>query len=805
MRISTKYQFPFAKYPAVRLALLFSAGIILNSYIQLSLWVWLLLLSLSVLAYGKIEYHSRFGVNRTLYSLLVTCYMSAIFALGGFWHTFHTGKQNYSAEIFKTYKWEELTFHGEVYAINRTSTGKYQIDMAVDTTKFKTSEMWTKSYNMRALLNPGDVKISKKLTLGDRLLIKAVIYPLEDKRNPHEFDYKKYLASKEIYVQSGIQSVISHTKERRHFTWNVIRQKVLNAIDTNFIPEIRPLAKALLIGYKNELEREDKIAFSRAGLSHIMAVSGLHVGFILAPFWLVIPFFWTFRYGKQLGMILLILILFFYAGLTGFSASVSRASLVGSFLVYGRLFHKVRDSKNLTAVAALIILVINPADIFNIGFQLSFSAVYIILLTSPTINRYLPPRIRFSWYGMPVMITIISILVQAGLFPLLIYYFDEFSIIGPIANAVVVPFLTIAVPVALFLLPVAMIFPAISQSLNIPVQLFLESLNYFVNWTSALEWSWIQANISSPFLFLIWLFAIFSVATWTIPNLRWKYIGGFLFALCLYQGELLIEKISDPKLEVTVFDVGQGDATLISTPNDKHFLIDTGRWTPTYNSAKYVIIPHLKAEGISRLDAVFHSHPHADHIGGTSELIDQFPIDTIYNAGAHYDSRLYHNYLQKAGQKKIPVKSLSAGDILNLDPSIKMLVYGPSTGGNISNVNNSSLILELIYRSTEFLFMGDAESKQEYRLLENYPDFVDTDFLKVAHHGSKTSSNNLLLKSAAPDISTISLAKTNRFNHPHPDAVYRLQQTKSKLFFTSLEGALKFESDGSIIRRIPWE
>lgn len=805
MRRSTKYQFPFAKYPAVRLALLFSAGIIFNSYIQLSLWVWLLLLFLSVIMYGIIEHQYRYGVNRALYSMVVTCYLSTVFIFGGFWHSFHIGKPNYSAEIFQAYEWEELTFHGEVYAINQASSGKYQIDMAVDTTIFETSEIWTNAFNMRALMNPGDNKIAEKLTLGDRLVINAIIYPLEGKRNPHEFDYKQYLGSKEIYVQSGIQSVISHAKERKHFTWNIIRQRVLDAIDNNFKPEIRPLAKALLIGYKNELKREDKIAFSRAGLSHIMAVSGLHVGFILAPFWLVIPFFWTFRYGKQIGMLLLVLILFFYAGLTGFSASVSRASLVGGFLVYGRLFHKIRDSKNLTAVAAVIILLINPADIFDIGFQLSFTAVYIILLTSPTITRYLPPRIRFSWYGMPVMVIIISLLVQAGLFPLLVYYFDEFSIAGPIANAVVIPFLTFAVPVALFLLPVAIIFPAISQILNMPVQLFLESLLYFVKWTSALEWSWIQVNQSSPFFFLIWLFAIFSIAAWTIPNLRWKYVAGFLFVLCLYQGQLLIEKISGPKLEVTVFDVGQGDAALISTPNDKHFLIDTGRWTPTYNSAKYVIIPHLKTEGISRLDAIFHSHPHADHIGGTSELMDHFPIDTIYNAGAHYDSKLYHDYLRKAERKKIPVKSLSAGDIVNIDPSMQIFVYGPSDGGKISNINNSSLILELVYKSTEFLFMGDAESKQEHRLLENYPAFIETDFLKVAHHGSKTSSNNHLLKSAAPGIATISLAKTNRFKHPHPDAVYRLQQTKSELYFTSLEGALKFESDGTTIHRIPWK
>ncbi len=677
--------------------------------------------------------------------------------------------------------------------------------MSVDTTRFNSPDVWPENFNMRAILNPADTELPAQLTLGDRLIVNATVIPLEGKRNPNEFDYKRYLASEEIYVQAGIQSFISHINRRNFISWNSLRHKVLTAIDINFNPQTQPLAKALLIGYKHELDPEDKTAFSRAGLSHIMAVSGLHVGFILAPFWLIIPFFWTFRYGKQTGLAILVLILFFYAGLTGFSASVSRASLVGGFLMYGRLFHKVRDSKNLTALAALIILLVNPDDIFDIGFQLSFGAVYIILLSSATISHYLPDWIRFSWYGMPVMVVVISILVQAGLYPLLVYYFGEFSLIGPLANALVVPFLTFAVPAALFLIPIALAFPDLSQIMNWPIQVFLENLHEFVRWTSTLDGSWIQTNLESPMLFLIWISALFAIAAWTIPKLRWKYICGFLLVLCLYQGQLLYEKTALPVMKITILDVGQGDATLISTPNNNHFLIDTGRWAPSYNSAKHVIIPHLKAEGISRLNAVFHSHPHADHIGGTVELIDHFPIDTIYNAGATYDSNLYRTYLQKAAQKDIPVKSLSAGDIIDLDPSIRIFIYGPGSTKTFTNVNDHSLILELIYGSTEFLFMGDAEVNQEKRLVTNYPDLLDTDFLKVGHHGSKTSSNNILLKAATPDISTVSLARSNRFNHPHPDAIKRLRQTNSELYFTSLDGALQFESDGTTIRKVQWK
>lgn len=803
MNPKNTYRFPFAKYPAVRLALLFSAGIVLEKYLQLPPWIWLIILFTAVIVYGIGERSAASHMRQDMYILTITGYLAVVIVFGGLRYSISHATPDHSRDVFSVYVWEELTFHGEIYRIREAAGGRQQIDLAIDTTDFGNDNRWHKTYNLRAVLDSSAVEAPARPGVGDRLVFRATVYPLEPKRNPHEFDYKKYLASENIYVRTGIREILSH-EHSGGSGWNRIRRYVLSAIDTNFSPSVRPLAKALLIGYKNDLNRHEKLAFSRAGLSHIMAVSGLHVGFILAPFWLVIPFFWTFRYGEQAGLILMVALLFFYAGLTGFSASVTRASLVGGFLVYGRLFHKVRDSKNLTALAAVIILLVDPAALFSIGFQLSFSAVYIILLTAPVINRILPPRIRFSWYGMPVMVVIISVLVQVGLYPLLIYYFGEFSLIGPLANALVVPFLTIAIPFALFLLPFSSVAPAVTRLLNRPVLEFLKYLNNLVERAAGLEWSWIQSHLDGPVPFLIWISALFVIATVTIPRLRWKYISLFLFVLCLHQGQAVLDKLSPPTLKITVFDVGQGDAVLISTPGNRHFLIDTGRWSPGYNSAGHVILPHLEADGITRLQAVFHSHPHADHIGGTPELIEQFPIDTIYTSGVSYDSNLYRTYRRRASQYNIPVRSLSAGDLVYLDPSVTILVYGPDNNGPASNVNNSSLVLELVYGETEFLFMGDAEYNQEKKLINQYRDFLDTDFLKAGHHGSRTSSHPELITETTPEISVVSVALNNRFRHPNPEAVLRLRKNDTKLYFTSLEGALLFESDGTAIRKKEW-
>jgi competence protein ComEC len=792
------YQFPFASYPAVRLALLMGLGITLDYQWDLNSFLWLILFALTTTGYliGEIIYSK--WMKSYGYNLVIFCYLGMILSFGATWHSFFDYREPpLEAQVLNTYTWEEITFAGAVQQINQTSTGKYQINVSVDTTVFPDDLHWPKSYRIRAVLNPEDHPIPKSLQLGNSIIFSATVYPLEEKRNPSQFNYKQYLASQGIYTQVGIQR-IEHLSSPpgQILTWSTMRRHILAAIDSNFSQKTASLAKALLIGYKNELERHEKISFSRAGLSHIMAVSGLHVGFILAPFWIMIPFFWTLRYGKEMGLMLLMGILYFYAGLTDFSASVTRASLVGIFLAYGKLFHKVRNSKNLTAVAALLILLIKPSDLFSIGFQLSFCAVYVILLTAPVIQHWLPNSIRFGWIGKPIMIIVISLIVQVGLFPLLAYYFGEFSLIGPLANAFVIPFLGIAVPFALLLLLLAFILPELALLLNTPIDLFLSWLNWFVDVAAGLPWSWIQVHIGSILFFGIWIAAIFFVASLPISKLRWKVLAILLLFLSLDQGNKVIQKLKPATLQLTFFDVGQGDAALISTPNGKHFLIDAGRWQPDYNSATYVIIPHLKEQNIEKLDAVFLSHPHADHIGGILELIGTIPIDTIYNSGASYDSQLYQSYHREAVHHQIPIVSLTAGDQVSIDPAIRLFVYGPKDQSAGSNVNNHSLILELIYGKTEFLFMGDAEKAQENLLTDIFPELADTNFLKVGHHGSKTSSTSRFLQIATPERGVVSLDKQNRFEHPHKQATQRLHKYINDIHFTSLEGAARYYSDG---------
>ncbi|MDZ7716613.1 MAG: ComEC/Rec2 family competence protein [Balneolaceae bacterium] len=460
MGSQTTYRFPFASYPAVRIALLLITGILISRFFSIPIMFWGIVLFSFAAFFFLFNYLSTRSFNTVHFRLSIIFYLFLTVSFGGFWHAFQTNSQKpLTQNLLDIYTWETIRVEGELHSLKQTNTGKFQLDVETLGITFSDSVKTTSPVNIRAVWNPDKMPLPDNLSLGDQIAFEATVYPLEAKRNPYQFDYKNYLASLDIFTQVGVDSVIFIQSSKETYSWSNIRQATLNLIDQNFGSETQSLAKALLIGYKNELDRDEKIAFSRVGLSHIMAVSGLHVGFLLAPFWFLIPYVWTFKYGRQIGLIFLIGLLFFYAGLTGFSASVTRASITGGFIMYGRLFNKVRDTINLTALAAVIILLFDPAELFEIGFQLSFGAVYIILLVMPAINKTLPPAIRFRWHGKLLMIILVSIVVQVGLFPLLSYYFGEFSLIGPLANAIVIPGLTIIVPYALFLLLLSAVSP----------------------------------------------------------------------------------------------------------------------------------------------------------------------------------------------------------------------------------------------------------------------------------------------------------------------------------------------------------
>ena len=799
------YRFPFATYPALRMALLLIAGIALSHIYGGDIPpVHYLGISASFLILWAIfEWSPIVKSDLWKSSLCVAMSCIAIVSFGATLLSLENHRKKTiisSAEPLSMYAWESIQIEGYILSRGRSSSGRNVYEFEVQKTILPEGVIWPSTYRLRIYGVEGAPLIHESHSGAEATV---TLYEFPEKRNPHEFDYGKWLLNRGIVAHGELNSV-QRSYKIGGISWSGLRQRVLSNVDSLFPDRQAALAKALFIGHKKELTEETRQSFSRAGLSHIMAVSGMHVGFVVAPFWLLIPWLWRWKSGKYLGIVILTTLLISYAGLTGFSASVNRASIMAWLLTYGKLFQKQRHSVNLLAVAALILLIIRPSELFEIGFQLSFSAVLIILLIMPEAQRLIPLRYRFGWQGGLMTVILISIIVQAGLFPILAIYFGEFSIAGPLANALVVPLLGVIVPAGLALSVSGSLLGSGASVIAVPIRWALTWIQEVAHEVGGSDLSFLEVNTMSVWIFPMWLFLVMVIASARLPAIRWKMLILFMVALSLFLADNFMQSVAkDHELTVTALDVGQGDAIHIETPGGKHILVDAGRWSPSGSSGDRVIIPYLEFKGINQLDAVILSHPHADHIGGIPDMIGAIPIHAIYQSGADYDSRIYDRYISLAKQHGIPVKMVEAGDMIDVDPLIRLFVLGPEDGHMArSNVNDMSVVFRLEYGATSFLFTGDAEITQERELMRRYGDFLDTDFLKAGHHGSKTSSTYPFLQYITPEISVTSLAFHNRFSHPHREAVLNLHRIGAKNYFTSLSGALIFSSNGKYIEKV---
>jgi competence protein ComEC len=705
-------------------------------------------------------------------------------------------------KFLELYSWENVVIEGLVKEKGFTAGGKRVYTIEVINTVFEEESTISENYRIRLY----DDEPGRDLLNGTELKAEIQLYAFPERRNPHDFDYGGWLHNQKIVAHGELVLLISKSNEQKRIGWIKIREYVQSNIDELFSADLAPMAKALFLGYKAEISDDTKQYFSRSGLSHIMAVSGLHVGFIVAPFWFIIPFLWTKKWGKWLGLLLLTFLLLGYAGLTGFSTSVSRASLMAWLITYGKLFSKVRNSINLTAGAAIILLIIDPHQLFDVGFQLSFSAVFTILLLMPEAQRLIPIRYRFGKTGALATLVLISVVVQGGLFPVLTYYFGEFSIAGPVANAFVIPLMTVAVPAGLFYSVLPQIFFPFTTYAVFPVEWSLGWVEGVAEYIGSSDWSYFSFTNDSGLLFLLWLILILFLASSRIPEMKWKLLICVLFVLNLFMLEQTFKKSGDPVLRITFLDVGQGDAIHIQTPSQKHILVDAGRWSPGYDSGSGVINPYLKHVGIEEIDAVILSHPHADHIGGIVPIIENFKVQNIYQSSYAYDSQLYQNYLGKTDELNLPIKNIYAGDQIELEENVRIYVLGPMMrSSNPSNPNNSSVAIKIVYGDQSILLTGDAESQQESKMANIYGGFLRSNLYKMGHHGSRTSSTETLLEVVEPKISVATLAFRNRFRHPNRDAVSRVSKFTQENYFTSLQGAVVFESDGKSIRKVDWK
>jgi competence protein ComEC len=403
-------------------------------------------------------------------------------------------------------------------------------------------------------------------------------------------------------------------------------------------------------------------------------------------------------------------------------------------------------------------------------------------------------------------IALLSATIQLGMLPLLALYFHRVSLVGPLANIPAVVLTGLIVPLGFLTLAASFLSHAASAALARVLGWLVTVLAGSVDWFAGLHWS--SYRIPGPpwwvlTSFLITLACMAAAARTKRRN--WQIVAAvplaaLLFVVATYP---FAPKLERGKLEVTVIDVGQGDSLFVGFPDGHTMLIDGGG-TPGYSrqstmrigldTGEQVVSPYLWRRGVKHLDVVALTHAHQDHIGGLAAVLDNFQVEALW-LGRDADSNSYRALIQEARVRGVPVIHHTQGDLIAW-PGVEDHVLWPVTSqGSDPPKNDDSLVLRLVYGKTSMLLAGDVERPVENSLLhDSFP--LNADFLKVGHHGSKTSTTPAWLWQVGPKIAAISVGENNSFGHPNAEVIGRLETAGVHIYRTDRDGAITIVSDG---------
>ena len=793
------------EYPLVKFIIGFIVGILLDIFVHVELWLLILLFILFILL--AISIKKIIVSTKTLYHL-IPVYFSYII-LGLLIAGLHS--EDYKSQLTNFYKEKDSKLYAEVLSIEMARD--YEIEFKVNIDSIIISD---------SVFNHEELLICKlrtdslhrkifydNINPGNKIYLTGTYQKGREERNPGEFNYQKYLTSKKIagiftiYDSDSVNITDQNVNHFRSLLF-AVRKSIDAIIKDLHKPETAGLIKGLILADRSEINYETKTEFINSGVIHVLAVSGLHVGYIL-----IIVVFVFGRFGIYTRAFLTIFALLFFMLLTGASPSVTRATIMSIVIIIAFLTNRSTNIINSISFAAIIILLIDPDELFNPGFQLSFSAVLSIGIIYPIFQRSVHKlRIKKKWIEYILLFAAVSLSAQIGTLPFTLAYFSKLSVIALLTNLVVIP--TIGVILAIGIITIitgyfSYFIAGIFASANDLITYLLTIIIRFAG-KQDISFLWIR-NYSVYDSIVYYILLIVVIVTLYNSKKIWIKFSVIILAfssILIYSSFDDTQLFDKNKLNIMMIDVGQGDAFLIQFPNGKTALIDAGEANPFIDNGERIIIPLLDYLGIDKIDYGFISHLDLDHYGGFVSLIFHNRIKEVYRPLPDSTSKSLRleNYFAK---KKIKTnyyerKMIDVGNtkiyFLN-DP------YSPQYK-NFSS-NDKSGVIKIVYGDNSFLFVGDCDFTAEYYLATNFSHILDSDVLKVGHHGSATGSSEAFLNIVTPEISLISAGYKNKFSHPSGRVLNSLIKSKSKILRTDISGAILLQSDGKEIKVINWK
>lgn len=677
---------------------------------------------------------------------------------------------------------------------------------------------------------------------GDFIRFHTKIKKIQSFHNPGSFDYERSQNRRGLYVsgfvrdRAGIVLIRPDTASGLKLKLERFRLHLKLLLEIYAPSPQREILQAMTIGNQKAIPQNVRDDFAKTGTSHILSISGLHVGIVAASAFFLILLALTsseylmlkFNVIKAATAAAMVPVLI-YSLVAGMGTPVLRSALMTLAFLAALLIGRPRDLYNILAGAALIILIVLPEALFEISFQLSFSAVFAILYIVDKLGKRrvpLPsstPRWMEAGVGRLYLFLLVSAAATLGTLPIIAFYFNRVSAVTLIANLVAVPLLGMLalIPALLFILTslisasLAGFFICVSSFFTGIAVRIIEELA-LLPWSS---FSFVKPNVMEIALFYFFLYflveALSSGGGKDHSTRRPILIRtGLLIcaALILADGAfLMLKDRSSTRLKITAIDVGQGSSKLLQLPRGVNMLIDGGGFhDSSFDMGRAVIAPFLFAERIRKIDIAVLTHPHPDHLQGLMYILNTFDVQEVWHTGLTADDDLYRLWEKTIAERGIRVKILSAQSPPAVVSGVNFQSLWPPgppvpAGQDLSyeETNDASLVIKVTYGARRFLVTGDISASIEAFLTTSGKD-LKSDVLFVPHHGSLSSSSPDFIRAASCRYAVISAGKNNVFRHPHPAVLQRYRSAGATIFRTDRDGAVSIDSDGQSLSVTPW-
>ena len=629
------------------------------------------------------------------------------------------------------------------------------------------------------------LKSTQKLSPYDEVTVKAECLEIAPRMNPIDFDNIAYLRGKGIAATFKVKQLIAlktHTPLLER-----IRETCTTQLVKLFSPDKVGIIEAALLGDDSQLDEMTYEIYKRAGISHVLCISGFHVGVVTGLFMMIctyLPIPYTLR---QITMIFAII---FYAYLTGAAPSTVRATIMVAIGLLGKCLWQEEDRLTTWAIAAGCILISNPFQLFMVGVQLSFMAVLGVMICLEEMEK----KERFSeWkYRKLTRTLLVWLSVQLLTWPILAYHFYEIAFLLSAINLVVIPVFSMIIISSWCILGISFL-PGCFQLARVGSGWIERILNVIEELVSLLlNCPLATLCIGKPNLFEMMLYAIgvFLVGCMIWGYISKKYVYQSIALLAVF---FMVNGMLHPKnLKMNCLYIGQGDCCVIEMPRQGLFIVDGGpfgKGNEVENYAKYL--------GYSKIQGIMVSHSDVDHIGGILELLDtSLKIERLFVSRTDKSEHL-DELIKACAEKKIPVTYLGAGDRVTYD-RLQFECFMPSGIVHYENNNDNSIVCKLNYGDFSALLTGDKSKGIDEKV---YEQIGAVSLLKVSHHGSRTGTSKRMLLKLQPRYAMISCGMKNRYGHPHQEVTQLLEDEQIVVSRTDKEGAIIYETDGHYLKK----